>query len=191
MARPLRIEFAGALYHVMARGNQRQVIFHDAKDYSRFLETLGEACQKTGWRIHAYVLMSNHYHLLLETPEANLVAGMKWLQGTYTQRHNTRHHACGHLFQGRYKAAPVDANGYFAVVSTYIHLNPARAVLIEIGKEPLKRYGWSSYPWYLSPAGKGPRKLPPRRVLEELGLGRDCHERIWRPTWKGACWNWR
>jgi REP element-mobilizing transposase RayT len=97
MARPLRIEFAGALYHVMARGNQRRVIFRDDQDYRRFLETLGAACQKTGWRVHAYVLMANHYHLLLETPEANLVSGMKWLQGTYTQRHNTRHQVRGPL----------------------------------------------------------------------------------------------
>ncbi len=90
MARPLRIEYAGAVYHVMARGNQGQAIFCDDKDRQRFLETLGQACEKTGWHIHAYVLMGNHYHLLVETPEGNLVAGMKWLQGTYTQRHNAR-----------------------------------------------------------------------------------------------------
>jgi REP element-mobilizing transposase RayT len=156
----------------MARGNQRQIIFRDDKDYHLFLETLGEACQKTGWRIHAYVLMSNHYHLLLETPEANLVAGMKWLQGTYTQRYNCRHQVCGHLFQGRYKAAPVDGSGYFGLVSSYIHLNPARAGLIEIGQEPLKRYRWSSYPWYLNRAGKGPSWLCRERVMEELGLAK-------------------
>ncbi len=155
----------------MARGNRRQVIFRDDGDYRRFLETLGEACRKTGWRIHAYVLMANHYHLLLETPEPNLVAGMKWLQGAYTQRHNYRHQTCGHLFQGRYKAAPVQGIGYFGVVSTYIHLNPARAGLIEIGKEPLKKYRWSSYPWYLTRAGKGPDWLCRQRVMEELGLG--------------------
>jgi putative transposase len=170
MARPVRIEFAGALYHVMARGNQRQIIFRDDTDSHRFLQTLGEACHKTGWRVHAYVLIANHYHLLLETPEANLVAGMKWLQGTYTQRHNARHQVCGHLFQGRYKAVPVDGIGYFGVVSTYIHLNPARAGLIEIGKEPLKRYRWSSYPWYLNRSGQGPSWLCRQRVMEELGL---------------------
>src|ERR1039458_7087460 len=123
MARPLRIEFAGALYHVMARGNQRQVVFRDDRDHARFLETLGEACQKTGWRIHAYVLMGNHYHLLLETPEANLVAGMKWLQGTYTQRFNSRHEVFGHLFQGRYKAVVVEreAGNYFAEMGPYLN----------------------------------------------------------------------
>jgi REP element-mobilizing transposase RayT len=157
----------------MARGNGRQIIFRDEQDYGRFLETLGEACQKTGWRIHAYVLLSNHYHLLLETPEANLVAGMKWLQGAYTQRHHGRRQTCGHLFQGRYKAAPVQARGYLGVVSTYIHLNPARAGLLAPGQEPLKKYPWSSYPWYLRRAGAGPSWLCRERVLAELGLAQD------------------
>jgi REP element-mobilizing transposase RayT len=167
------MECAGAVYHVMARGNQGQIIFGDDQDYRRFLDTLGEACQKTGWRVHAYVLMANHYHLLLETPEANLVAGMRWLQGTYTQRYNGRHQLCGPLFQGRYKASPVDSRGYFGLVSTYIHLNPARAGLIKIGKERLKEYRWSSYPWYLNRAGKGAEWLRRERVLEELGLADD------------------
>ena len=172
MARPLRIEFAGATYHIMARGNQGRAIFDDNRDRLRFLETLGEACDKTGWRIHAYVLMGNHYHLLVETPEANLVTGMKWLQGTYTQRYNGRHQVFGHLFQGRYKAVPVDgaSTGYLETVSTYIHLNPARAGLIEIGKEKLKSYRWSSYPWYLSLPGRGPAWLERRRVMEGLRL---------------------
>jgi len=172
MARPLRIEFAGATYHIMARGNQGRAIFDDDRDRQRFLETLGEACDKTGWRIHAYVLMGNHYHLLIETPEANLVAGMKWLQGTYTQRYNGRHRVFGHLFQGRYKAVPVDgaSAGYLETVSTYIHLNPARAGLIEIGQEKLKGYRWSSYPWYLSWPGRGPAWLERGRVMEGLRL---------------------
>src|SRR6516165_6697004 len=130
MPRPLRIEYPGALYHVMARGNQGRPVFRDDTDRQLWLETLGQACGKTGWRVHAYVLMGNHYHLLLETPEANLEAGMKWLQGTYTQRYNGRHKLFGHLFQGRYKAVLVDPQekeGYFQVVSTYIHLTPARA----------------------------------------------------------------
>src|SRR6266853_2790449 len=106
MARAIRLQYAGAVYHVMARGNQGDPIFRDVQDRRVWLETLREACQKTGWRIHAYVLMGNHYHLLLETPEANLVEGMKWLQGAYTQRHNTRHKVRGHLFQGRRKLLP-------------------------------------------------------------------------------------
>src|ERR1017187_8465650 len=91
MARKIHIEYAGAAYHVMARGNQGRDIYGDDPDRKLWLATLGEACEKTGWRIHAWVVMNNHYHLLLETPEANLVAGMKWLQGTYTQRYNSRH----------------------------------------------------------------------------------------------------
>ena len=108
MARPLRIEYPGAMHQAMARGNQGRSIFRDAADRRRFVEVLGEACGKTGWRVYAYVLMGNHDHLLVETPEGNLVAGMKWLQGTYTQRHNGRHKVFGHLFQGRYKAVPVE-----------------------------------------------------------------------------------
>ena len=173
MARSLRIEYVGAVYHAMARGNQGCPIFKDAADRQSFLETLGEACEKTGWRIHAYVLMGNHYHLLVETPEANLVAGMKWLQGTYTQRFNSRHKVFGHLFQGRYKAVIVDGTeeDYFQVVSTYIHLNPARAKLIRVGQERLKRYRWSSYPGYLNRAGKRPIWLRTDEVMGSLGLG--------------------
>src|SRR6266852_5762859 len=152
MARKIRIEFEGALYHVMARGNQGRAIYSDDQDRKLWLETLTEACEKTGWHIHAYVLMGNHYHLLVETLEANLVAGMKWLQGTYTQRYNGRHKVFGHLFQGRYKAVIVDGQdlNHLQFVSTYIHLNPARAGLIRIGVEKLKGYRWSSYPCYLS-----------------------------------------
>lgn len=170
MARPLRIEYPGASYHVMARGNRGHVIFRDDADRKRFLETLAEACEKTGWRIHAYVLMANHYHLLAETPEANLVAGMKWLQGAYTQRYNGRHKRRGHLFQGRYKAVVVDAKdpNYLQVVSTYIHLNPARAGMVRIGRDKLSRYRWSSYPWYLS--RQCPGWLRREEVMGSLGL---------------------
>jgi REP element-mobilizing transposase RayT len=156
----------------MARGNQGRAIYTDDLDRTIWMETLAEACEKTGWRVHAYVLMGNHYHTLLETPEANLVPGMKWLQGTYTQRYNSRHEVFGHLFQGRYKALLVDeAEGnYFEVVSTYIHLNPARAGLIRIGKDRLKRFGWSSYPWYLNRAGRRPVWLSTEKVMGSLGL---------------------
>jgi len=173
MARPIRIQYPGATYHVMARGTHGQAIFQDDEDRQRFLETLGEACAKTGFRVHAYVLMGNHYHLLVETPEGNLVAGMKWLQGAYTQRYNSRHKLFGHLFQGRYKAVPVEGEGssYFQVVSTYIHLNPARAGLIRVGRERLHRYRWSSYPGYLSRRGQRPAWLVTERVLGSLGLG--------------------
>jgi REP element-mobilizing transposase RayT len=129
VARALRIQYPGALYHVMSRGNQGREIFRDDEDCQLFLKTLDEACGKTGWAVHAYVLMGNHYHALLETPEANLVDGMKWFLGTYTQRFNSRHRVFGHLFQGRYRALVIDGaqDGYFQTVSTYIYLNSARA----------------------------------------------------------------
>ncbi len=156
----------------MARGNQGQAIFADDLDRKLWLETLVEACAKTGWRIHAWVMMGNHYHLLVETPEGNLVAGMRWLQGTYTQRYNSRHSLFGHLFQGRYKALVVDeaAGNYFGVVSTYIHLNPARGGLIKAGKERLSQYRWSSYPWYLKARRQRPGWLVTERVMGDMVL---------------------
>src|SRR5271163_3579613 len=111
MPRALRVEYPGAIYHVMNRGNQRQNIFRGDADRRRFLETLGAACAKTGWEVHAYCLMRNHFHLVVETPAANLVAGMKWLLGVYTKRFNIRHKLSGHLFAGRYKALIVDGSG--------------------------------------------------------------------------------
>jgi REP element-mobilizing transposase RayT len=108
MARSVRIEFAGAYYHVMARGNRREAIFLDDDDRRFFLKTLSEACGRTGWRVHAWVLMGNHYHLFIETPEGNLVEGMKWLQNTYTRRFNIRHRKWGRLFGDRYKAVLVE-----------------------------------------------------------------------------------
>src|SRR5215472_16980098 len=129
MPRPLRIQYAGARYHVMSRGDRREAIFHDDADRLEFLRTLGQACQKTGWQVHSYCLMSNHFHLVIETPNANLVAGMKWLLGVYTARFNRRRKVFGHLFSGRYKALIVDGsgNGYLKSVCDYVHLDPVRA----------------------------------------------------------------
>jgi putative transposase len=98
MPRQVRLEYCGAIYHVINRGNQRQDIFRDDEDRKKFLQTLGDACAKTDWQAHAYCLMGNHFHLVIETPQANLVAGMKWLLGVYTKRFNIRHRTCGHLF---------------------------------------------------------------------------------------------
>ena len=136
MARKPRIEYEGAAYHVMSRGNRGANIFVDDKDRGMFVETLGEVCGRMAWEIHAFVMMVNHYHFLLVTPQANLVAGMKWFQGTFTQRINARHRWRGHLFQGRYRAQNIDPsndNGYFRTVANYIHLNPARAGMVGEG----------------------------------------------------------
>jgi len=173
MTRRLRVEYPGAVYHVMSRGNNRQLIYETDDDRKRFLEALEEACGQCGWRVHAYVMMSNHYHLLIETPEANLVAGMKWFQGTYTQRFNSANHRRGHLYQGRYKAVIVDPdeNGYFNTVSTYIHLNPFRAGIAGGECKPaLDSYIWSSYPAYLKPPGKQPLWLTVQRVLDSFSI---------------------
>jgi len=143
--RQLRIQYPGAIDHVMNRGDHREDIFKDDKDRHRFLCTLGEACVKTDWQIHAFCLMRNHFHLVIETPRANLVEGMKWLLGVYTQRFNLRHRLCGHLFAGRYKALIVDGsgNGYLKTVCDYVHLNPVRAKLLKPGAA-LQSFGWSS-----------------------------------------------
>ena len=172
MARKIRVQYPGAVYHVMSRGNRGEAIFRDHRDRERFLATLGEACEKTGWRVHAFVLMGNHYHLLVETPEANLVAGMKWLQGTYARRFNGRHRVFGHLLAGRYKALVVDGQeeGYFGVVSTYIHLNPVRAGLVRAGEARLREYRWSSDPAYVGAARRA-AWLETQRVLGALGFG--------------------
>lgn len=173
MPRKPRIEFEGAIYHVMSRGNRRDDLFLDDRDRELFLDTLDEACTRCGWRIHAFILMSNHYHLLLETPEANLVVGMKWLQGTYTQRFNARHKVCGHLFQGRYKSLLVDGSGdYFQRVGCYVHLNPARAKMIDLKGGKLLDYRWSSYPLYVDSA-KRPDWLCVDRLLGSMGLEDD------------------
>src|ERR1039457_927934 len=111
MPRKLRIEYPGAMYHVMSRGDRREKIFLDEVDRQDFIKTLAEACQKTNWQVHAYCLMPNHYHLVLETPEPNLVAGMAWLQSTYTIRLNHRHQLFGHVLSGRYKSQLVEGSG--------------------------------------------------------------------------------
>src|SRR2546425_13298298 len=115
----------------MNRGDRREPIFKDDTDRQRFLETLAECCAKTDWQVHALCLMPNHFHLVVETPKANLVAGMKWLLGTYTGRFNRRHKLFGHLFSGRYKSLIVDGSGncYLRTVCDYVHLNPVRARL--------------------------------------------------------------
>jgi putative transposase len=151
MPRKLRMEYQGAMYHVMSRGDRREKIFLDDVDRQDFIKTLAEACQKTNWQVHAYCLMPNHYHLVLETPEPNLVAGMAWLQSTYTIRLNHRHQLFGHVFGGRYKAQLVDgsANGYLRTACDYVHLNPVRAGML-LAAERLLSFPWSSFGAYMA-----------------------------------------
>src|SRR5438876_2099097 len=141
----------------MNRGDRREPIFKDDADRKRFLETLAEACGKTQWQVHAYCLMTNHFHLVVETPQANLVAGMKWFLGTFTSRFNRRHRLFGHLFSGRYKCLVVDGSGdgYLRTVCDYAHLNPVRAKLLT-REQPLSYYRCSSYGEYLRPPGTRP-----------------------------------
>lgn len=174
MARQPRIEYAGAIYHVMNRGDRRERIMQGPDDGKLFVDTLEEACVKTGWQVHAFCLMPNHFHLVIETPQANLVYGMKWFLGTYTGRFNRRHELYGHLFSGRYKSLVVDDRdaGYLHTVCQYVHLNPARAGLIK-KTERLAHFRLSSFPEYLKPPSKRKRWIRSDRLLGELGIGKD------------------
>ncbi len=142
MSRPLRLEFAGALYHVTSRGNGRKKIYFKESDFELFINLLSTVCSHYHWIIHAYCLMSNHYHLLIETPDANLSKGMRQLNGVFTQAMNKKHHRVGHLFQGRYKSILVDRDAYLLELCRYIVLNPIRANMVA----SLDEWLWSSWP---------------------------------------------
>ena len=164
MARPLRIQFPGALYHVMSRGNERKAIVRDDADREKRLDWLRRTVETYGWRLHAFVLLNNHEHLFVETPEANLSAGMQYLNGSYTSYFNRRHRRSGHLLQGRFKGHLIEEEGHFLEVSRYIHLNPVRAKLVGSPEA----YRWSSHPGYV----RGSRVLSwvtYDRVLGEFG----------------------
>ena len=164
MARPLRIQFAGALYHVMSRGNERRPIVRDDIDRHKRLDWLRRTVEIYGWRLHAFALMTNHEHLFVETPEPNLSAGMQYLGGSYTGYFNWRHGRSGHLFQGRFKGHLVESEGYFRQVSRYIHLNPVRAGMVTRPRD----YPWSSYPGYAR-ARRAVAWVSYDRVLTEFG----------------------
>src|SRR5258706_15192985 len=174
MARKLRIQYPGAIYHVMNRGDRREAIFCDDSDRLLFLQTLEEVCDKTGWQLHALCMMGNHFHVVPETPEPNLVDGMKWFLGPYPNRFNRRHKLFGHVFSGRYKALIVDGSstGYLRTVCDYVHLNPVRAKLVG-AEQPLERFIWSSYPHYLKAAKARPSWLRVDRLFGELHIPAD------------------
>jgi REP element-mobilizing transposase RayT len=164
MARPLRIEFPGAIYHVMSRGNQRGAIVRDDADRQRRLDWLRRTVETYGWRLHSFVLMTSHEHLFVETPEANLSAGMQYLNGSYTSYFNRRHRRVGHLFQGRFKGHLVELEGYFLEVSRYLHLNPVRAGLVERPED----WRWGSCAGYCR-GGRALGWVTYARVLGEFG----------------------
>jgi putative transposase len=148
MARPLRIQFPGALYHVTSRGDRREKIFLSDHDRYAWLDILAVVCVRFGWVIHAYCQMGNHYHLVVETPDANLARGMRHLNGAYTQRFNYCHALVGHLFQGRYHAILIQRDAYLLALSRYVVLNPVRAGMVSTPDE----WPWSSYRLMISSA---------------------------------------
>ena len=141
MARPLRIQFPGALYHITSRGDRKEDIFHDRHDRIIFLEILESLITRYNWLCHAFCLMNNHYHLLIETIDSNLAEGMRQLNGIYTQKHNIMHETVGHVFQGRYKSILIEKESYLLILCRYIVLNPVRANVV---RDPLE-WEWSSY----------------------------------------------
>ena len=150
MSRPLRIQYPDAWYHVMNRGRRGDVIFYEDKDYVTFIDLLKEIVEDYNVKVSAYCLLSNHYHLLVQTPDANLSRAMRHLNGVYTQRYNRIHHCDGQLFRGRFKAILVEADSYLLELLRYIHRNPLEAGLVE----NLQKYNWSSHKGYLSKAKK-------------------------------------
>jgi putative transposase len=175
MARPLRVEFPGAVYHLTSRGNDRQKIFLNDTDRELFLETLGQVVSRYGWICHAYCLMPNHYHLLVETPKANLSIGMRQLNGLFTQTFNRRHHRVGHLFQGRFKAILIEKESYLLELCRYIVLNPLR---VKSRIDPVS-WKWSSY---RATAGLEPKPpfLSTDWLLGQFGRSRSVAQKRYR-----------
>ncbi|KTD70029.1 Transposase IS200 like protein [Legionella steelei] len=150
MVRALRIEYCGAMYHITSRGNKQEDIYLSNEDRVLFLEIFTHVCNKCKWVCHAYCLMSNHYHLLIETPLGNLSKGMQLLNGIYTQKFNQRHHRVGHVFQGRFKGILIEKESYLLELSRYIVLNPVRAKIVFFPED----WAWSSYKATINQAPK-------------------------------------
>jgi REP element-mobilizing transposase RayT len=177
MARPLRIHYPGAVYHITCRGNARQDIYKDNKDRKAFLEILTESQKIYNIKIYSYVLMNNHYHLLIETPKGNISYYMRHLNMRYTSHYNRRHKKIGHLFQGRFKGILVDKDTYLTMLSRYIHLNPVK--IKGMKRMPykdkiqyLRKYKWSSLPGYINKREKQ-EFIEYDLVLEEYGGDND------------------
>lgn len=168
MARPLRLEFSGALYHVTSRGDRQEDIFLCDADRQEWLEVLGTVCDRFNWIVHAFCQMTNHYHLLVETVDGNLSQGMRQLNGLYTQRFNRRHRMVGHLFQGRYKAILVQKEAYLLELTRYVVLNPLRAHMVN----DLDEWQWSSYP-IVTKHNSAPLWLDTDWLLNQFGHERD------------------
>lgn len=179
MARQLRLEYSGALYHLTARGNDQHNIFHDETDRQHFLTLFGREILQQGWRCYAYCLMGNHYHLLLETPEPNLSHGMRRLNGSYTQRFNWRYQRVGHLLQGRFKSLLVKRESYLLELCRYVVLNPVRAGMVVAPQE----WSWSSYR-----ATVGSDALPP---WLDVGVCLRCSIRIRTGRGRPITTSWR
>src|SRR5688572_13417680 len=177
MSRPLRIQYPGAVYHIMNRGRVRQPTFVDEADYRAFLETLGEANGQWGIEVFAYCLMGNHYHLCLRTQMGNLSRIMRHVDGIYTQRFNRRHRRDGTLFRGRYKGILIDADEYLAAVVRYIHLNAVAAGLVKMPEE----YRWASHQYYLKAKAHRIGSIP-RRRSNRLGEDRYFMNLCYRET---------
>jgi len=167
MARPLRVEYPGAYYHVINRGNSRENIFKSQRDKEKFLHYLGKTAERFSLVIHTYCLMSNHYHLLVETPQPNLSVTMQWLNVSYAAYFNRKRRRNGHLFQGRFKAILIDADEYRKELSRYVHLNPVRAKIVSTPAQ----YAWSSYRAFIGKV-KAPEFLQAEWLLSNFGGGR-------------------
>ncbi|MBU0679454.1 MAG: transposase [Verrucomicrobia bacterium] len=190
MARALRVQFEGAIYHVTSRGNERRAIFRTDADRSRFCETLAENVKAHHIRVYAYVLMTNHYHLLLETPRANLSAFMQQFNGGYTGYFNRRHRRSGHLYGGRYKAKLVEGDEYLLNLTRYVHLNPVKirrmdSLSVEERQKALRAYRWSSYRAY---AGLGEKQewMDYGPLSELTAQGRKKRETVYRQYVEGG-----
>jgi REP element-mobilizing transposase RayT len=181
MGRARRLEYPGAFYHVMSRGNRGQAIYRRQKDLSAFLDCLGEACERYGLAVHSFCLMTNHYHLVVETPHGNLSAAMHWINSAYARRFNRVHEQRGHLFQSRYKALLVDADTYLTWLSRYIHLNPVRARMTAAPGA----YRWSSYRAFVDES-RIPGWLQTGLVLSRFGQLRSSAQAAYRLFVEGA-----